>query len=291
MADEISSISIHDAAYPPLLREIVQPPETLWYRGALREHEGGCLGVVGTRKPTYYGEEVTPKLVEELALAGLTIVSGLATGIDALAHKAALKGGGRTIAVLGCGVDDESLFPKENLGLMRDIINAGGLILSEFPPGTPARSEHFPQRNRIISGISRGVLVVEAPTRSGSLITARFALEQNREVFAVPGPITSAYSWGPNFLILQGAHPVLKAENILDEFGMKQPEILKPAPRVSHETASDDPILAYLSKHPVPVDEIVRKSGQPAHLVNARLTALEMQKRVKNVGGGRYIKV
>lgn len=313
---QIQTISINDVSYPPLLREISQPPGTLWYRGTPLENEGGCFSVVGTRKPTYYGEEVTPKLVEELALAGLTIVSGLATGIDTLAHKAALKVGaetargelGRTIAVLGCGVDDKSLFPKENLGLMHDIINAGGLILSEFPPGTPARSEHFPQRNRIISGISRGVLVIEAPTRSGSLITTRFALEQNREVFAVPGPITSAYSWGPNFLILQGAHPVLKAENILDEFGIKQPEIFKPAPRASHETASDDatarsggaeegaqatddPILAHLSKHPVPVDEIVRKSGQPAHVVNAHLTALEIQNKIKNVGGGRYIKI
>lgn len=291
MADKIQSISINDPSYPRLLREIAQPPETLWYQGALLENEGDCFGVVGTRKPTYYGEEVTPKIVEDLAFAGLTIVSGLATGIDTLAHEAALKGGGRTIAVLGSGADDESFFPKENLGLMHRIIEAGGLILSEFPPGTPARKEHFPQRNRIISGISRGVLVIEAPTRSGSLITTRYALEQNREVFAVPGPITSPYSWGPNFLILQGAHPVLKAENILDELGIKQPSLIKPTTRDSGKTDSDDPILAYLSTHPIPVDELVRKSGQPAHIVNTRLTALEIEKRVKNVGGGRYVKI
>lgn len=292
------TISISDASYPPLLREIAQPPQMLWYRGILLEHEKDCFSVVGTRKPTYYGEEVTPKLVEDLALAGLAIVSGLATGIDTLAHKAALKvraettGGelGRTIAVLGSGIDDESLFPKENLGLMHRIIEEGGLILSEFPPGTPARKEHFPQRNRIISGISRGVLVIEAPPRSGSLITTRYALEQDREVFAVPGPITSPYSWGPNFLILQGAHPVLKAENILDELGIKRFSAIKPTTPGSQSTNADDPILAYLSTHPIPVDELVRKSGQPAHLVNAYLTALEMQKRVKNVGG-RYIKI
>lgn len=291
MADEIGTISINNPWYPPLLREIAQPPETLWYRGTLLENEKNCFAVVGTRKPTYYGEEVTPKLAEELTLAGLTIVSGLATGIDALAHQAALKGGGRTIAVLGSGVDDESLFPKENLGLMHRIIESGGLVLSEFPPGTPARKEHFPQRNRIISGISRGVLVVEAPPRSGSLITARYALEQDREVFAVPGPITSAYSWGPNFLILQGAHPVLKAENILDELGIKPPSLIKLTTRGAGRIESDDPILVHLSTHPLPVDELVRKSGQPAHVVNTHLTALEIQKRVRNVGGGRYIKI
>jgi DNA processing protein len=173
---------------------------------------------------------------------------------------------------------------------MRRIIEAGGLILSEFPPGTPARKEHFPQRNRIISGISQGTLVIEAPTRSGSLITARFALEQNREVFAVPGPITSPYSWGPNFLILQGAHPVLNAENILDELGIKPRSLIKPIEQNSGTAETEDPILAHISTHPVLVDELVRKSGQPAHVVNAHLTALEIQHRVKNVGGGRYIK-
>jgi len=295
MPDEIKTLAYADPLYPPLLREIPQPPQTLYYRGALKEGEKNCLAVVGTRKPTFYGEQVTPALVEELALAGLTIVSGLATGIDALAHKAALKAGGRTIAVLGSGIDDSSFFPQDNLRLMHEIIAGGGLVISEFPPGTPARREHFPQRNRIISGLSRAVLVIEAPTRSGSLITSRHALDQNRDVFAIPGPITSPYSWGPNHLIKQGARPVLKAQDILDELGI---EALPIKTGAQTETKAgtvparepSDPLTAFLSAHPVHIDELIRKSGQRVAAVSARLTALEIQGKVKNVGGGRYVK-
>ncbi|MDZ4296607.1 MAG: DNA-processing protein DprA [Patescibacteria group bacterium] len=293
MTETIQTVTIDSPEYPVLLKEIHRPPETLWARGAWLKNGENCLAVVGTRKPTYYAEAVTPPLVEELAAAGLTIVSGLALGVDTMAHRAALKAGGRTIAVLGSGMDHKSLFPPENRELMESIIAAGGLVISEFPEGTPARKEHFPQRNRIIAGLSVGVLVIEAPTRSGALITTRYATEQNREVFATPGPINSPYSWGPNWLIQQGAHPVLKAQDVFDVLGVAKPALAVDVTMTDTSTpeADADTLESHLSFHPIHIDELIRKTGRPAHVINTRLAALEIEGKVRHIGGGRYVRI
>ena len=195
-------ISINDARYPPRLREIFDPPPVLFARGRVDLLATLMVGVVGTRRPTAYGTTVASRLSRDLALAGLTIVSGMARGIDTAAHRAVLEAGGDTVAVFGCGVDE--VYPSENRKL-REQIAEKGLTLSEFPMATPAYPQNFPVRNRIISGMGAGVLVVEGGEYSGSTITAKLAIEQNREVFAIPGNVTSKMSWGPNLLIKQGA--------------------------------------------------------------------------------------
>ena len=200
--------------YPDLLKTIYDPPLVLFGRGNLDLLDTPMLGVVGTRRSTAYGMAATDKLSTDLALAGLTIVSGMARGIDTVAHKAALKVGGKTIAVFGAGIDH--IYPAENRSLADDIA-ARGLLLSEYPLATPAHPQNFPRRNRVISGLSQGVLIVEGAQYSGSAITARLALDQGREVFAVPGPITAKMSWAPNLLIKQGAKLVQDSEDILSE--------------------------------------------------------------------------
>jgi len=196
------SVTLGDAGYPPLLRDIFDPPVLLFARGRTELLETLMLGVVGTRRPTPYGLAVAERLAADLARVGLTIVSGMARGIDTAGHRGALAAGGETVAVLGCGVD--VVYPSENRRLAAEIV-AKGLLLSEFPMGSVAFPQNFPIRNRIISGLSNGILVVEGAQYSGSSITAKLAMDQGREVFAVPGNITSKASWGPNLLIKQGA--------------------------------------------------------------------------------------
>ena len=207
-------ISINDSAYPPRLREIFDPPPVLFARGRIELLQTLMLAMVGTRRPTTYGIAAATRLARDLAVAGLTIASGMARGIDTAAHKAVLEAGGDTIAVFGCGIDE--LYPTENLKL-RDQLVDKGLTISEFPMGSPGYPQNFPVRNRIISGISAGVLVVEGGEYSGSSITARLAIEQGREVFAVPGNITSKMSWGPNLLIKQGAKLVQEWNDVAVE--------------------------------------------------------------------------
>lgn len=207
-------ISITDPRYPPMLREIFDPPVALFVRGRVDLLQTIMLGVVGTRRPTTYGMVAAERLSTDLANAGLTIASGMARGIDTASHRAALDCGGNTIAVFGCGVDH--IYPAENRKLALQIEEKGAII-SEFPMGAPAYPQNFPVRNRIVSGMSVGILVVEGAQYSGSSITARLALDQNREVFAVPGNITSKMSWGPNLLIKQGAKLVQEAEDVLVE--------------------------------------------------------------------------
>jgi DNA processing protein len=207
-------ISMNDARYPPRLREIYDPPPVLFARGRVELLATLMIGVVGTRRPTAYGTAAASRLAKDLAVAGLTVVSGMARGIDTSAHRAVLEAAGDTIAVFGCGVDE--IYPTENRKL-RDQIAEQGLTLSEFPMGTPAYPQNFPVRNRIISGISAGVLIVEGGEYSGSAITAKLAMEQGREVFAVPGNITSKMSWGPNLLIKQGAKLVQEWNDVAVE--------------------------------------------------------------------------
>ncbi len=212
-------IPINDPRYPALLREIFDPPTLLFVRGRIELLDSLMLGVVGTRRPTAYGIAAATRLAKDLADAGLTITSGMARGIDTAAHKAALEAGGNTVAVLGCGVDQ--VYPAENRKLS-EILAEKGLVLSEFPMGDPPYPQNFPVRNRVISGMSTGVLVVEGGEYSGSSITAKLAAEQDREVFAVPGNITSKMSWGPNLLIKQGAKLVQEWNDVVVE--LKAPD-------------------------------------------------------------------
>jgi len=218
--EEVDIITYCDDNYPELLKHISFAPLLLYVKGKIIPEDRFSFGIVGTRLATEYGKRVAFDISFKLAQVGLTIVSGLAYGIDACAHKAALEAGGRTIAVLANGLDEKSMFPKENLDLSRKIIENGALI-SEYPIGTEASKEKFPQRNRIISGLSKGILVAEAPLRSGSLITAKYALDQNRDVFAVPGDISSRMSYGTNWLIKKGAILVTRAQDILDELNIE----------------------------------------------------------------------
>ncbi|MDA2936055.1 DNA-processing protein DprA [Patescibacteria group bacterium AH-259-L05] len=209
-------ITPQDKNYPPLLKEIPDPPQELYIWGVLKQKEKYPLAVVGTRKVSNYGKQVTLELVTELVKQGLTIISGLALGVDGISHQAALDANGRTIAVLGSGFNH--LYPQKHTKLAHDIVKSGGAVITEYPPDTKPTQKTFPVRNRIIAGLALGVLVIEAPMRSGALITARHALEQNRDVFAVPGSIYNKNSAGTNNLIKMGAKPVTKAEDILESF-------------------------------------------------------------------------
>lgn len=214
MEEQIKTITISDSDYPALLKQIHQPPHLLYYLGDIKNLTN-CLAVVGSREHSEYGQQVTKRLISGLLnQSKITIVSGLAKGIDSLAHWAALENGGRTVAVLGSGFNH--LYPRENYGLVQRIIQQGGCLISEYPPDTEPAKHYFPARNRIISGLCWGTLIIEAAASSGSLITGRYALEQNREVFAVPGNIYSPTSMGANNLIKLGAKPVLSVDDILE---------------------------------------------------------------------------
>lgn len=207
---------LDDGSYPAMLREIDDPPPVLYVKGDwLACFDQPCIGVIGSRRCSTYGENAAEMLSRDLASRGITVVSGLARGIDSSAHKAAIQGNGRTVAVMGTGID--GVYPRENTGLVREILANGGCLVSQFPLGTPPIKENFPFRNRIISGLSHGVLIVEASERSGSLITARLASEQNREVMAVPGNITSGNSFGTNYLIKSGAKLVQQWQDVVAE--------------------------------------------------------------------------
>ena len=277
----------HDPEYPARLRQIDDMPPVIYVKGTLTPEDEISLAVVGTRTATPYGREVTREFVRDLAQAGLTIASGLARGIDSVAHYTALQSGGRTIAVLGSGVD--IIYPAENVDLSRQIIENGALI-SDYPIGTPPLKEHFPRRNRIMSGISLGALIIEGAEKSGALITARQALDQNREVFAVPGSALAERSRGPNLLIQRGeAKLVLHAEDILQELNMSQGDRQLNLPStpepVDEEQAA---VLRLLSHSPVHIDEIYRASGMSMPEVSSTLTMLELNDLVRQVGGMRY---
>lgn len=279
------TIHLKDKSYPRLLKEIHDPPEVLYIKGEIKPEDELALAVVGTRKCTSYGEEVTERLVGDLVAYGLTIVSGMALGIDAVAHQTALRCGGRTIAVLGTGID--IIYPAENKSLARRIVQ-NGAILSEFDPGTEAAPWTFPRRNRIISGLSLGVLVVEAPEQSGALITANLASEQNREVFAVPGPTFSEASVGTLKLIQQGAKLVRTVDDILAELNLEARRGAAEARKVIPESPEEEAILKLLKTEPRSVDFLVRESKLGASAVLATLSTMEITGKVRNLGGQVY---
>lgn len=284
---DIIVIEQTDAGFPALLRHIANPPARLYARGNIELMHSFCFAVVGTRKASEYGLQVTADIVGQLAANGLTIVSGLASGIDTAAHRAALNAQGNTIAVFGTGVDDASIFPVENVRLANEIVSHGGLLLSEYPPGTEGRTFTFPERNRIISGLSRGVLVVEADRKSGSLITARAALDQNRDVFAIPGSIYWPRSIGANLIIQEGARPVMLATDILESYKMRQ--IPLPEKALSTSDPTQESILALLREHgPLHMDALVAQSGIESSHVMASIAMLELRDRIDHQGSGVY---
>lgn len=284
-------ITFWDQEYPVNLRKIYDPPALLFVRGRLVEADKYSVAIVGTRSPSNYGRLVTERISGELAKRGITVVSGMARGIDTVAHWGALKSGGRTIAVLGSGVD--IIYPPENRKLAQQIESKGCLI-SEFPMGTQPDAGNFPRRNRIISGMTLGTLVVEAGDKSGALITAEIALEQNREVFAIPGNINSAKSRGTNRLIQEGAKLVQSVEDILSELEPKLKGYLKPERREEIKielTPQERRILENLSGKPMHIDKIAHNTGIPTSQALSILLSLELKDMVKQLAGKMFIRI
>jgi len=282
-------ITEDDRSFPAPLREIPHAPLFLYAKGAKPNIDRTHIGIVGTRRPTPYGREVAASITTGLAHRGLIIVSGLAVGIDTVAHESALAAHSPTIAVIGSGIDERSLFPQQNIGLSRRIVEKGGTIMSEYAPGTPPMKEHFPLRNRIIAGLSRGVFIAEARERSGALITAQMALEQNRDIFAAPGSIFSPTSVGPNLLIQQGAKLVLKADDILNEWNMQVSE----TSRTDSDTNLDNnekTVLKLLEQEST-IDTLSEQTKIETPILMSILSLLELKGYIRSKGNNSYQKV
>ncbi len=287
--ENIKVVTIGDKYYPKLLKEIWNPPSLLYYKGTLPENEEYTIGVVGTRKISNYGKQIIPQIVNDLVKNGFSIVSGLALGVDALAHKITVDCKGKTVAVLGSGIDEQSIYPTQNRYLASEIIKNGGAVISEYPLGTLALPGNFPFRNRIISGLSLGTLVIEAAEESGALITAKYALDQNREIFAVPGSIFNLTSAGPNKLIKMGARVVTSIEDILETLNLANATDFIKNKKIIPQSPEEEKISSVLTQEPTHIDKIILGSGLDAAKVGAILTLMEMKGIVKNLGGMNYI--
>ena len=282
----VQVLTRQDETYPPQLRHIHSPPPVLYVKGELRPEDEWAVAVVGTRRATVYGKEATRTLASDLARNGVTIVSGLARGIDAQAHRAALEARGRTIAVFGSGID--IIYPPEHKKLAQAIVENGALV-TEYALGTPPEGSNFPPRNRIISGLSLGVVIVEAGVTSGALITADYAAEQGRDVFAVPGNIFHRGSQGTNRLIQQGAKLVLSVEDVLEELNLTMISQQAEVRAVIPQNETESLLLKHISYEPIHVDEIGRQSGLPIVQVTSTLAMMELKGMVRQVGGMNYV--
>jgi DNA processing protein len=282
----VKIFTCNDPCYPSRLKEIYDYPPVLYVRGSLLPEDEWCLAVVGTRRASVYGKQVTEEIVTDLAQSKITIVSGLAKGIDTIAHRSALAAGWRSLAVFACGLD--IVYPAENAKLARSIAEQGALI-SEYPLGTRPRAENFPRRNRILSGLSLGVLVTEAGETSGALITAHMALEQNREVFAIPGSVLSSASRGTNHLIQEGAKLVRDYTDILEELNLTAVAQQLEMREILPESDTESLLLKKLSAEPTHIDEVCRSSGLPAATVSSTLAMMELKGLVKQVGTMNYV--
>ena len=290
---KIQVITWRDASYPPLLRKIEYAPPVLYLCGNLTDDDRRyTLGVVGTRKMSPYGHQVTEHLTAELVKGRVTIVSGLALGVDTIAHTTALDIGGRTLAVLACGLD--TIYPPANHNLARRIVESGqGALITSFPLGIKPEAGNFPARNHIISGLSLGVLITEAPPKSGALITAGSALAQGREVFAVPGGIFSSGGAGVNGLIRDGAHPVADISDILENLNLHifPAQATQTMRAVVPENAEEQQLLTLLSHEPLHVDDLIRSTNLPTSTVTSTLTMLELKGIVRHVGSMQYVRL
>lgn len=277
-----------DLSYPSLLAEIPASPPVLYYRGELLETDRIAVAIVGTRRMTAYGREMTGRIATDLARAGVTIVSGLARGVDGIAHQAALDAGGRTIAVLGSGIN--RIYPPEHRNLARRIMEQGA-VLSDYLPETPPDGVNFPPRNRIISGLSLGVVVIEAPDRSGALITVDFAADQGRDVFAVPGPATAPNSSGTNRLIREGARLVRTADDVLEDLQIKRNAADVALQQALPLDEDERRLLAVLTSLPQHIDDLAALSDSTVAEISGRLMMLELQGLVRNTGAQHYARV
>lgn len=285
----ITYVTLQDKAYPQLLKQASNPPFILYVKG---ENNGNdinnqrTIAIVGTRKSTSYGEEVTRQITTELVCAGYTIVSGLAIGVDTIAHTKTIADNGKTVAVLGCGID--CCYPPGNERLYKDIIASGGNIVSEWGLGFPPNKGSFPSRNRIIAGLSQAVIVTEGAADSGALYTATEAFTMNRPVFAVPGPITSNLSKGPHSLIEKGAKLITGAQDVLQALGVKHYGVLPLQKIVTADSSDEQKIITVLQNEELLFDEISKKANIDAARLSIVLTMMEMKKKIKNTGGGKF---
>ena len=287
--ENIKIMTIGDDLYPALLKETHGAPVVLYFKGEIRK-DNLAVAIVGPRKVSIYGQQVASQFAGELSKTGLTIISGMALGVDSIAHTECIKLKNRTVAVLGGGIDTASIYPSSNRQMAESIISGGGTVISEYPIGTPPLKQHFPARNRIISGLSLGTLVVEASERSGALITARFALEQNREVFAIPGSIFSKNSEGTNSLIKLGAKLTSNPEDILEELGLEFTAEIKKTREIVPDNAEEKLILENLSPDgPIQIDKLAKTVAMNTSALSSLLTLMEIKGKVKNVGGMRYV--
>jgi len=283
--EEIKKILIEDKNYPALLKKIKNPPKIIYFRGEIFPDET-CFAIVGSRRFSLYGKQIALDIAGDLAESGFIVVSGLAPGIDTFVHSSVIERKKRTIAVLGTGLDKESFYPQSNLKLAEKILENNGAIISEYPPGTRGTHFTFPQRNRIISGLSLGTLVVEAKEKSGALITAKYAISQERKVFAVPGSIYSSTSKGCHYLIKNGAKLIENYQEILQEFNLSGKNNNKV--KIQGENEEENIILKTLLEGSLHIDEIIKKTNLQISTVNKTLTLLEIKNKVRNLGGNIY---
>lgn len=277
-----------DERYPRRLKDIDQPPPVLYLHGTLQAEDEWAVAIVGSRRITAYGRQVAEELADFLARNGVTVVSGLARGVDAVAHRAALQAGGRTLAILGSGLD--RIYPPEHRQLAAEV-SASGALISDYPLGTPPEGVNFPPRNRIISGLSLAVVIVEAGETSGALITASFAAEQGREVFAVPGNIFAPQCKGTNRLIQQGARPLLQYEDVLEVLNLQQIQEYRQARLLLPENEIEARLIDLLGTESLHIDEICNQSGLPVEQVSATLALMELKGMVRQMGGMSYMAV
>ncbi|MBM3206125.1 MAG: DNA-protecting protein DprA [Candidatus Staskawiczbacteria bacterium] len=282
---DIKIVKIESESYPESLKKISDAPKVLYYKGILPSKDEKIIAVVGTRRPSPYGQQATIQIAGELTNENITIISGMAPGIDTFAHKICVEKQKRTIAVLGTGLDEKSIYPQQNLELSRKIIETGGCLISELKEGTHGSKFTFPRRNRIVSALSAGVLVVEAKEKSGSLITANYAKKQNKKLFAIPGPIFSLNSAGPNRLIKEGAKIVQGPKDILNELNLVQSKKQK---EIFGETSEENLILKALKEEALYIDKIIEKTNLGASTVATSLALLEISGKIRHLGGNTY---
>jgi DNA processing protein len=284
----IRILTWQDETYPQRLKEIEQPPPVLYLRGDYLPDDLFAVAIVGTRRVTPYGRQITQELASFLAANGITVISGLARGVDAIAHQTALKAGGRTIGVLGSGVD--KIYPPEHRQMAEQMMSQGAIV-SDYAPGTPPDASNFPPRNRIISGLSLAVVVIEAGETSGALITAEFAAEQGREIFAVPGSILAPQSKGTNKLIRNGALPLLSVDDLMQALNLSRMGDHKAARKIMPGDETEARLIHVLGSEPLHVDEIRNQTELPIEKVSAALALMELKGMVRQVGGMNYVAV
>ncbi len=283
--EDIRQIKISDPSYPAGLKKLKNPPKIIFYRGN-PNFKKNAVAIVGSRKYTPYGKQIALEIAGDLAQSGIAVISGMASGIDTFAHQACLEKNGYTIAVLGSGIDDKSIFPSENVKLAREIIESGGCVLSEYPPGTKGAKYTFPNRNRIIAALSQGITVIEAPEKSGSLITAQWGKILKKKIFAIPNSIYCASSKGCNALIKNGAMLAEDAQDIIQGLGIKQTD--KTRARMSGDDNNETAILKILCNGPAHIDKIIESSGLAPSQICSSLAILEIKGKVRNLGGNMF---